>query len=128
MRKRKEEAEAGLHAIIKKQVTKNKAIWLCDSMHINFATTELNNETGNVSKQGKLYSSKESKQEELHICRKYTSPTFSETLSEHWELCEQRISSMLGPFVYIWKIWFLKLIFCLHLQCTCTGIFQTSMS
>lgn len=61
MRKRKEEAEAGLHAIIKKQVTKNKAIWLCDSMHINFVTTELNNETGNVSKQGKLYSSKEIK-------------------------------------------------------------------
>lgn len=69
---------------------------------------------------------KKLKQEKLHFYRKDRSPTFSGTQSKHWELCERRISSRQGPFVYIWKIRFLMLIFGSHLQCTC--IFQMSMS
>lgn len=54
MRKGKEEGEEGLHAINKKQVMQNKAMWLCDSMHINFVITKQWNRKCNETRKALL--------------------------------------------------------------------------
>lgn len=54
MRKGKEEGEEGLHAINKKQVIQNKAMWLCDSMHTNFVITKQWNRKCNETREALL--------------------------------------------------------------------------